>query len=156
LSQATGFTGRIPVTSEGDKVLAGIEVGNVNDVKTVINDLEVKGSGPTEGHLPALSNPNGAQTQQLSPEARTYPTPTVVPGVPVGRTITIPANTSIQVRITDPLTTSTAASALQYLPWHAGKGFCRHSDSAHELELFQFVLEIIDAWFAGIRLEPLK
>ena len=94
------------VSSEGDKVLAGLEVGNVNGVKTVINNLDVKASGSTEGHLPALANPNGAQTQQLSTEARTYPA--AAAGVPVERTITIPANTSIQVRITDPLTSKTA------------------------------------------------
>ena len=32
------------VSSEGDKVLAGLEVGNVEGVKTVINNLDVKGS----------------------------------------------------------------------------------------------------------------
>ncbi len=96
------------VSSEGDKVLAGLEVGNVEGVKTVINNLDVKGSAPTEGHLPALANPNGAQTQQLSTEARTYPATAAAPGAPIERTITIPANTSIQVRITDPLTSKTA------------------------------------------------
>ena len=96
------------VSSEGDKVLAGLEVGNVNGVKTVINNLDVKGSASTEGHLPALANPNGAQTQQLSTEARRYPATGAVQGAPVERTITIPANTSIQVRITDQLTSKTA------------------------------------------------
>jgi hypothetical protein len=96
------------VSSEGDKVLAGLEVGNVDGVKTVINNLEVKASASTEGHLPALANPSGAQTQQLSTEARTYPTPAAAPGAPLERTITIPANTSIQVRISDPLTSKTA------------------------------------------------
>ncbi len=95
------------VSSEGDKVLAGLEVGNVNGVKTVINNLDVKASASTDGHLPALANPSGAQTQQLSTEVRTYPA-AAAPGVPVERTITIPANTSIQVRITDPLTSKTA------------------------------------------------
>jgi len=95
------------VSSEGDKVLAGLEVGNVDGVKTVINNLEVKASASTEGHLPALANPSGAQTQQLSTEARTY-TAAAAPGVPVERTITIPSKTSIQVRITDPLTSRTA------------------------------------------------
>ena len=98
------------VSSEGDKVLAGLEVGNVNGVKTVINNLDVKASASTEGHLPALANPNGAQTQQLSTEARTYPATAAAPGAPVERTITIPANTSIQVRITDPLTSKTASA----------------------------------------------
>src|ERR1035438_6429914 len=96
------------VSSEGDKVLAGLDVGNVEGVKTVINNLEVKASASTEGHLPALANPNGAQTQQLSTEARRYPATAAVPGSPVERTITIPANTSIQVRITDQLTSKTA------------------------------------------------
>ena len=96
------------VSSEGDKVLAGLEVGNVDGVRTVINNLEVKASASTEGHLPALANSNGAQTQQLSTEARTYPAAAAAPGVPVERTITIPANTSIQVRITEPLTSKTA------------------------------------------------
>ena len=70
------------VSSEGDKVLAGLEVGNVEGVKTVINNLDVKGSASTEGHLPALTNPNGAQTQQLSTEARTYPATAAAPGAP--------------------------------------------------------------------------
>jgi hypothetical protein len=96
------------VSSEGDKVLAGLEVGNVDGVKTVINNLDVKASTSTEGHLPALANPNGAQTQQLATEARTYPAAAAPPGVAVERTITIPANTSIQVRITDSLTSKTA------------------------------------------------
>jgi len=96
------------VSSEGDKVLAGLEVGNVDGVKTVINNLEVKASASTEGHLPALANPSGAQTQQLATEARTYPAAVAGSGVPVERTITIPANTSIQVRISDPLTSKTA------------------------------------------------
>jgi len=73
------------VSSEGDKVLAGLEVGNVDGVKTVINNLEVKASASTEGHLPALANPSGAQTQQLSTEARTYPTPAAAPGAPLER-----------------------------------------------------------------------
>jgi hypothetical protein len=55
------------VSSEGDKVLAGLEVGNVNGVKTVINDLDVKPNAATQGYLPALSNPNGAKTEQLTP-----------------------------------------------------------------------------------------
>src|ERR1700677_834524 len=96
------------VSSEGDKVLAGIEVGNVEGVKTVINNLDVKASALTEGRLPALANPSGAQTQQLATEARTSPGAAVGPSVPVERTITIPANTSIQVWITDPLTSKTA------------------------------------------------
>jgi BON domain len=95
------------VSSEGDKVLAGLEVGNVDGVKTVINNLDVKASTSTEGHPPALA-PNGAQTQQLATEARTYPAAAAPPGVAVERTITIPANTSIQVRITDSLTSKTA------------------------------------------------
>jgi hypothetical protein len=99
------------VSSEGDKVLAGLEVGNVNGVKTVINNLDVKGSASTEGHLPALANPSGAQTQQLSTEARTYPATPAAPGAAVERTITVPANTSIQVRITDPLTSKTAKAS---------------------------------------------
>src|ERR1035441_703603 len=89
------------VSSEGDKVLAGLEVGNVDGVTTVINNLDVKGSASTEGHLPALANPSGTQTQQLSTEVRSYPATAAATGVPVERTITIPANTSIQVRITD-------------------------------------------------------
>ncbi len=71
------------VSSEGDKVLAGLEVGNVDGAKTVINNLEVKASPSTEGHLPALANPNGAQTQQLSTEVRTYPATAAAPGAPV-------------------------------------------------------------------------
>ena len=86
-------------SSEGDKVLAGLEVGNVDGVKTVINNVEIKASASTEGHLPALANPNGAQTQYLSTKASKHPVAAVAPGAPVERTITIPGNTSIQVRI---------------------------------------------------------
>src|SRR5580693_4425491 len=53
------------VSSEGDKVLAGLEAGNVDGVKTVINNLDVKASTSTEGHPPALAR-NGAQTQPLA------------------------------------------------------------------------------------------
>jgi hypothetical protein len=94
------------VSSEGDKVLAGLEVGNVDGVKTVINNLDVRAGTSTEGHL--LANPSRAQTQQLATEARTYPAAAAPPRVAVERTITIPANTSIQVRITDSLTSKTA------------------------------------------------
>lgn len=100
------------VSSEGDKVLAGLEIGNVDGVRTVINDLDVKASAAAQGHLPALSNPNGTQTQQLTTEARTYPT--AAPVLPVEKTITIPANTYIQVRISDPLTTKTSKANDQF------------------------------------------
>jgi hypothetical protein len=97
------------VSSEGDKVLAAMEVGNVDGVKTVINDLDVKGSGAAQGPLPALSNPNGAQTQQLTTEARTRPAvEPAAPTLPVEKAVVIPANTAIQIRINDPLTTKTA------------------------------------------------
>jgi osmotically-inducible protein OsmY len=35
------------VSSEGDKVLAGMEVGQVEGVKTVLNDLEARSSNTT-------------------------------------------------------------------------------------------------------------
>jgi BON domain len=96
------------VSSEGDKVLAGLEVGNVNGVKTVINDLAVKPNAATQGYLPALSNPNGAKTEQLTTVPPVFPSPAPASNLPAEKTITVPANTSIQVRITDPLTSKTA------------------------------------------------
>jgi hypothetical protein len=98
------------VSSEGDKVLAAMEVGNVDGVRTVMNDLDVKAPGAQQTGLPALSNPNGAQTQQLTHEAPQAPAVAAssANALPVQKAITIPANTPIQIRISDALTTKTA------------------------------------------------
>ena len=96
------------VSSEGDKVLAAMEVGQVDGVKTVLNDLEVRSSSTTsantpQGQMPALANPNGAQTQRLTNEPHTQPSPEIA-----AKIITIPVNSSIQVRLSDSITTKTA------------------------------------------------
>jgi hypothetical protein len=102
------------VSSEGDKVLAGMEVGQVEGVKTVLNDLEVRSSSTTSastprGQMPALANPNGAQTQRLSSEVHAQSSPEIA-----AKTITIPVNSSIQVRLSDPITTKTAKADDQF------------------------------------------
>jgi hypothetical protein len=96
------------VSSEGDKVLAAMQVGQVDGVKTVLNDLEVRSSSTTsanisQGQMPALANPNGAQTQHLTRAAHPKPSPEIA-----AKTITIPVNSSIQVRLSDSITTKTA------------------------------------------------
>ena len=96
------------VSSEGDKVLAAMEVGQVDGVKTILNDLEVRSSNTKsantpQGQMPALANPNGAQTQRLTNEPHTQPSPEIA-----AKTITIPVNSSIQVRLSDSITTKTA------------------------------------------------
>ena len=69
--------------------------------------VEAALAGPFITAQNGFANPNGAQTQQLATEARTYPAAAAPLGVAVERTITILANTSIQVRITDSLTSAT-------------------------------------------------
>jgi hypothetical protein len=102
------------VSSEGDKVLAGMEVGQVEGVKTVLNDLEVRSSTTTssntpQGQMPALANPNGAQTQRLTNEPHTQPSPEIA-----AKIITIRINSSIQVRLSDSITTKTAKTDDQF------------------------------------------
>jgi len=96
------------VSSEGDKVLASMEVGQVNGVKTVLNNLEVTSSSASAGHLPALANPSGAQTQQLTPAAHPQD------GSVTKKTVTIPVNTYIEVRLSDAITTKTAKADDQF------------------------------------------
>ena len=49
------------VSSEGDKVLASVEVGRVKGVKTVLNNLEVRnGRAPTTDQLHAFRQPRGS------------------------------------------------------------------------------------------------
>jgi hypothetical protein len=77
------------VSSPGDKVLAGIEVGQVRGVKTVLNNLEVGTPNP-----PA---PDAAQDQALAGQvAAIFDDPT------------IPAGTTLFVRLGDAITTKTA------------------------------------------------
>jgi BON domain len=97
------------VSSEGDKVLAAMEVGQVNGVKTVLNDLEVRSTRTPQAQIPALANPNGAQTQRLTNEARAQPSQEIA-----AKTITIPVHSSIQVRLWDSITTKTAKADDQF------------------------------------------
>jgi hypothetical protein len=78
--------------------LAGMEVSQVEGVKTVLNNLEVRSSttasaNTPQGQAPALANPNGAQTQRLTNEPHTQPSPEIA-----AKIITIPVNSAIQVR----------------------------------------------------------
>jgi hypothetical protein len=48
-------------------VLASVEVGRVDGVRTILNNLDVRnGVAPTTAQLPALTNPDGAQGQALT------------------------------------------------------------------------------------------
>jgi hypothetical protein len=85
------------VSSEGDKVLAGIEVGRVNGVKTVLNNLEVGGASAVNT---ALVNPNGAQEVALARDI------TAAFDDPVESTL--PVGTVLQISLVDPITTKTA------------------------------------------------
>jgi hypothetical protein len=98
------------VSSEGDKVPAAMEVvGQVNGVKTVLNDLEVRSTSTPRAQIPALANPNGAQTQRLTSEARVQPSPEIA-----AKTITIPVHSSIQIRLSDSITTKAAKADDQF------------------------------------------
>jgi hypothetical protein len=97
------------VSSEGDKVPAAMEVGHVNGVKTVLNDLEVRSTSTSRAQIPALANPNGAQTQRLTSEARVQPSPEIA-----AKTITIPVHSSIQIRLSDSITTKAAKADDQF------------------------------------------
>jgi BON domain len=97
------------VSSEGDKVLASIEVGQVAGVATVRNTLEVHAGGaPTPSQsLPALANPNGAQVQSLTKQA---PAPTTI----TVKTIVVLTNSYLPVRLTENITTKTAKPGDQF------------------------------------------
>jgi hypothetical protein len=97
------------VTSEGDKVLASIEVGQVAGVATVLNNLEVHPAGKVAapGSDPALTNPNGAQVQSLTKQAAALKATTV-------KTITVQTNSTFSVRLTEDITTKTAKPADEF------------------------------------------
>jgi hypothetical protein len=80
------------VSSPGDRVLAGMEVGQVRGVKTVLNNLEVGGAAPADTSAPA-----SAQDQALAGEVSAiFDDPQ------------IPAGTTLFVRLGDAITTKTA------------------------------------------------
>jgi hypothetical protein len=91
------------VSSEGDKVLASIEVGRVAGVTTVLNNLEVHTGGvpAPSANSPALTNPNGAQVQSLTRQAQS-------PNAIIVKPITLPASSFLSVRLTEDITTKTA------------------------------------------------
>ena len=94
------------VSSEGDKVLASVEVGRVDGVKTVLNNLDVRSGGvSTPASLPALTNPDGAQAQALTKERNA---PATVTQAISTSSITIPTGSLLQIRLTDPISTKTA------------------------------------------------
>jgi hypothetical protein len=97
------------VTSEGDKVLASIEVGQVAGVTTVLNNLEVHAAGTAAAPAsdPALTNPNGAQVQSLTKQAPALKTITV-------KTIVVPTNSPVSVRLTEDITTKTAKAGDEF------------------------------------------
>ena len=100
------------VSSEGDKVLASVEVGRVEGVKTVLNNLEVRnGAAPTTAQLPALTNPDGAQAQ--APTKERNATATVTRAISTS-SITIPAGSLLQIRLTEPISTKTAKPGDQF------------------------------------------
>jgi BON domain len=91
------------VSSEGDKVLASVEVGQVAGVTTVLNNLEVHAGGapaPSPA-APALTNPNGAQVQALTRQA-------AGPQTLAAKTVTIPTSSYLSVRLIEDITTKSA------------------------------------------------
>jgi hypothetical protein len=85
------------VSSQGDKVLAGIEVGQVRGVKTVLNNLEV---GTADANPPG---PDGTQDQALAGEVSAiFDDPQ------------IPAGTTLFVRLGDAISTKTAKAGDQF------------------------------------------
>ncbi len=97
------------VSIEGDKVLASMELGQVDGVKTVLNKLKVRSCLAPADKTPALANPSGAQSQQLTEEPHSR-----APRDLIAKTITIPVHTPIQVRLSDPITTKTAKADDQF------------------------------------------
>jgi BON domain len=96
------------VSSEGDKVLASIEVGRVIGVTTVLNNLEVHAGGAAApSPSPALTNPNGAQVQSLT---RQIPPPNAV----IAKTIMVPTNSYLSVRLIEDISTKTAKLGDQF------------------------------------------
>jgi hypothetical protein len=91
------------VSSEGDKVLVSVEVGQASGVTTVLNNLEVHvaGASAASPSSPALTNPNGAQVQSLT---RQTPSPKTI----TAKTIIVPTNSYLSVRLTEGITTKTA------------------------------------------------
>lgn len=76
------------VNNDAAKVLASTEVGNVDDVKTVLNNLNV---------VTRTAPPTPATPQPIAPVGATGP-----------KTITLPVGTVLSVRTIDGLTTKTA------------------------------------------------
>jgi BON domain len=86
------------VSSQGDKVLAGMEVGQVRGVRTVLNNLEV-GGAPS----PNPPGPDASQDQALAGEVSAiFDDPQ------------IPAGTTLFVRLGDAITTKTAKASDQF------------------------------------------
>jgi hypothetical protein len=99
------------VSSEGDKVLASVEVGLVNGVKTVLNNIEVRSGGtPASTQAPALTNPDGAQVQALT---RQKVAPQATAAISA-TTLTIPAGSLLQIRLVEPITTKNAKAGDQF------------------------------------------
>jgi hypothetical protein len=89
------------VSSEGDKVLASMEVGNVEGVRTVLNNLTV---GKVPAHQdPALTNSEGAQVQALTSIPRQAAAAAIQE-----KSVTIPAGALLQIRLGDSISTKTA------------------------------------------------
>jgi hypothetical protein len=100
------------VSSEGDKVLASVEVGRVDGVKTVLNNLDVRpGGSPATSQLPALTNPDGAQAQALMKEKAA---PEIVNQAISTSIITVPVGSLLQIRLTEPISTKTAKAGSQF------------------------------------------
>jgi hypothetical protein len=100
------------VSSEGDKVLASIEVGRVDGVRTVLNNLDVRNGGaPKTAQLPALTNPDGAQGQALTREGAA---PVTVTQAISTSTITIPVGSLLQIRLVESISTKTAKPGDQF------------------------------------------
>jgi hypothetical protein len=97
------------VSSEGDKVLASIEVGQVTGVTTVLNNLEVHAAGAPapSPSSPALTNPNGAQVQSLT---RQTPSPQTI----TAKTIIVQTNAYLSVRLAEGITTKTAKTGDEF------------------------------------------
>jgi hypothetical protein len=94
------------VSSEGDKVLASVEVGRVKGVKTVLNNLEVRNGGaPTADQLHAFTNPEGTQAQALTKDRNATG---AAPQAISTTAITIPIGSLLQIRLTQSISTKTA------------------------------------------------
>jgi hypothetical protein len=99
------------VSSEGDKVLAAIEFGRVDGVRTVLNNLQVRSSGAqATSQLPTLANPEGAQVQALTGEQSLQQQNNAI----LANTVTVPEGSLLQIRLADPISTKTAIAGDQF------------------------------------------